>query len=186
MWEKHLSKKHRCQVVLISSLSSAARSSFTPPPPPRSCTKSSVLSDKARRVSCHSPNHSRINICKSLSYKVLFPKKINKSQLQHGNPQTPLPRNLQVEEAKDAFIKCELRVSEVASLAKKPVMLTAMLINIALLLIFPSPLPQLLSLAHSHRYSFRSSSSLWLKPKLWFLASHAWRLRSNSSRSPVC
>lgn len=72
---------------------------------------------------------------------MLFPKKKKekKSQLQHGNPQTQLPRNLHAEEARDAFIKFELRVSEVASLAKKPVMLTAMLINIALLLIFFPP-----------------------------------------------
>lgn len=73
---------------------------------------------------------------------MLFPKKKKKkkkSQLQHGNPQTQLPRNLHAEEARDAFIKFELRVSEVASLAKKPVMLTAMLINIALLLIFSLP-----------------------------------------------
>lgn len=41
-----------------------------------------------------------------------------------------LPRNPHVEEAGDTFIKFELRVSEVASLAKKPVMLTVMLINI--------------------------------------------------------
>lgn len=41
-----------------------------------------------------------------------------------------LPRNLHAEKSGDAFIKFELRVSEVASLAKKPVMLTVMLINI--------------------------------------------------------
>lgn len=53
----------------------------------------------------------------------------------------------------DPFIKFELRVSEVASLAKKLVVLTAMLINISYLYfhrVFSVPSPQLLML-HSHR-----------------------------------
>lgn len=58
-----------------------------------------------------------------------------------------------------AFIKFELRGSGVASLAKKPVMLTVMLINITQVFYFPDPPNQLLFLAHVCLHKARSSSS---------------------------